>query len=119
LSETRRYFTSLLNFTLKYTFRKVQENQEGPKLSGTHQLQFYIDDVTILHENIHTIKRNTEALLQASKNVGLQVNIEKTKCKFIYRHQSGKHKHYLRRAKKYFENVVKFKYFRTTVTNQI
>jgi hypothetical protein len=38
-----------------------------------------------------TIKKNTEALLWASRYVGLEVNVEKTKFMFIYRHQnSGK-----------------------------
>jgi hypothetical protein len=34
----------LLNFALEYTIRKVQENQTGLKLNGTHQLLAYPDD---------------------------------------------------------------------------
>ena len=44
------------------------------RLNGTHQLQAYADDVNILGGRIHTIKENAEALIVASKEVGLEVN---------------------------------------------
>jgi hypothetical protein len=48
----------------------------GLKLSGTHQLLAYADDVNLLGDNIDTIKKNTETLINASKAVGLEINIE-------------------------------------------
>ena len=49
------------------------------KLNGTHQLLAYAADVNILGGSIRTVKENAEALIVASKEIGLEVNVDKTK----------------------------------------
>ena len=50
----------LLNFVLEYTIRRVQVNQDGLKLNGTHQLLVYADDVILLRGSKRAIKENAE-----------------------------------------------------------
>ena len=49
------------------------------KLNGTQQLLAYADDVIILGGSLHTVKENAEALVVATKEIGLEVNADKTK----------------------------------------
>jgi hypothetical protein len=79
----------LFNFALDYAIRKVHENQMVLKLNGTHRLLVFADDVNLLGDNIDTIKKNTETLIDDSKEVGLGVNAEKTEYIFMSRHQSA------------------------------
>jgi hypothetical protein len=43
------------------------------KLNGTYELLVYADDVNILGGSIHTIRKNTDGLVIASKEIGLEV----------------------------------------------
>jgi hypothetical protein len=88
------------------------------KLNGTHQLLAYADDVNLLGDNIDTIQKNKETLTDVSKEVGLEINVEKTKYMLLSRHQNVGQNWDIKKANKLFGNVPQFKYLGTTVTNQ-
>jgi hypothetical protein len=78
----------------------------------------YADDVNLLGDNIDTINRNTETLTDSSKEVGLEVNVEKTKYMLVSRDQNAGQNRDIKIANRSFENVSKLKYLGTTVTDK-
>jgi len=68
----------LFNFALEYAIRRIQVNQDGLKLNGTHQLLAYADDVNILEGSIPTLKENAEALVAATRDLALETTADKT-----------------------------------------
>jgi len=103
---------------LEYAIRRVQVNQDGLKINGTHQLLAYADDVNILGGIIHTLKENAEALVAATREIGLEVSADKIKYMFRSRDQNAGRIHSVRTDNSTFERVEEFKYLGTTLTNQ-
>jgi ribosomal protein S2 len=59
-----------------------------------------------------------ETLIDTSKEVGLEVNTEKTKYMLLSHHENAGQSYDIKIANRCFENLAKFRYLGTTVTNQ-
>jgi hypothetical protein len=82
------------------------------ELNGTHQLLFCVSDVNILSKNINIIKKITEALLDGSKQIGLELN-KVSKYIFMSRYQNAEQNRNVRAAKKIIKNVKYLKHLGT------
>jgi hypothetical protein len=87
-------------------------------LYGTHQFLAYPEDVNTIGEYTCATRKNKEALLDATKKVDLEVNPEKTKYMLMSCSQKTGQKHSIKIANGSFEDVAKFKYIGTTLTDQ-
>jgi hypothetical protein len=74
--------------------------------------------VNLLGDNIDAIKKNMETLIDASKEVGLEVNTEKTTYTLLPRHKNSGQNQDIKIVNTSIEKVAQFKYLGTTVTNQ-
>jgi len=88
------------------------------KLNGTHKLLAYADDVNILGGSIHTLKENAEALVAATREIGIGVSADKTKYMVVSRDQNAGRIQSVRNDNSTFERVEEFKYLGTILTNQ-
>jgi hypothetical protein len=91
----------------------------GLKLNGTHQLLAYADYVNLLVDNTDAINKITETLTDASKEVGLEENFEKTRYLLVFRDQNVVQNRDIKIGNRSIENVSQFKYLGMIVTNQI
>jgi hypothetical protein len=77
----------------------------------------YVDDVNILGGSVRTMKKNTKSLVVASKEIGLEVNADKTKYRVMSQnHRAGRSQN-IKTSNSYFENVQDFKYLGTNAKN--
>jgi hypothetical protein len=82
------------------------------------QVSYWLTLMNLLGDNMDTVKKNTETLIDASKEVGLDINVEKSKYMLLSRHQNIGQNRDIKIANRSFENVSQFKYFGTSVTNK-
>ena len=108
----------IFHFALEYAIRRVQVNQDGLKLNGTHQLLPCADDVNVLGGSVHTVKENAEALVTAGKGIRKEVNADKTKYMIMSRIQNARRSRNMKIDNNSFERVEDFKYLGTTLTHQ-
>ena len=86
------------------------------KLNGTHQILAYANDVNRLGGTAHTVKENAEALLGATKEIGLEAKADKTKYMVMTRYRNAGWGHSLKIDNCSIERVEEFIYLGTTLT---
>jgi hypothetical protein len=85
-----------------------------------HQLSVYADDVNILGGSVHSVKESAEALVVASKEIGLAGNGDKTKYSYMVMSgdKNAGRSHSVKIDNSSFERVQQFKCWRTTLTHR-
>jgi len=78
----------------------------------------YANGVNMLGGSIHTLKENAEALVAATREIGLEISADKTKYMVMTRDQNAGRNHSVRINNSTFETMEEFKYLGTTLTHQ-
>jgi hypothetical protein len=82
------------DIVLEHAIKKVEENHVGIKLNGSHQLLVYAGNVNLSADSIHGSEKITEAVIEASMGVAIEINTEKAK----YHHQNAGQNHNIKTA---------------------
>ena len=111
----------LFNLVLEYAIKEMQKSNDGLQLNGTTQILTYADDIALLGDNKETLINNAKILLDKTKELGLQINVEKTKYMVTDRIQNIHNNGNLVVCDKIFERVSNFKYLGSILnqTNEI
>jgi len=78
----------------------------------------YADDVNILAGSVHTVEENAEGLVVATKEIGLEVNADKTKYIIMSRDQNAGRSHSMKSDNSSIGRGEEFKYLGTMLTNK-
>jgi hypothetical protein len=85
------------------------------KLHGTHQLLAYADGVNILGGSVHTVRENADTLVVATKEIGLEVNTDKSKFMVMSRDRSAGRGHGVKIGNSSSDRLEEFKYLGATL----
>jgi hypothetical protein len=88
----------------------MQRNQEEVGLNGTYQLIVFVAAVNLPGRNTSIVRKSIGALLNACKEVCLEVNAKKSKYTSMSDHQNANYTVNIEiRNNESYENVVKFR----------
>ena len=68
--------------------------------------------------SVHTVEKSAENLVVASKEIGIEVNVDKSQYMIMSRDQNAGRSHSIKIDNTSFERVEEFKYLGTTLTNK-
>ena len=89
--------------------------QKGSGKSGWLEIKWHTSAYGLC---VHSIKKNTNTLVVASKEIGLEVNADKTKHMVMCGDQNAGRGYRMKVGNSSFERVEEFKYQGTTIMNQ-
>jgi hypothetical protein len=91
-------------------------HKESPRKSSQFGIEWDTSgiEINLMGDNINAIKQNTETLLGASRDVGLEINVEETRDMIISHHQNSGQNQNIRTGNESFGNMAKLKYLGMT-----